>query len=514
MSSLVYCKNKSNGVTYVYENISTWNKETKKCDTKRKCIGELNPITKEVIPTGKPGKGKGDAAYAEVRCVGDSIILDKVANNLALAQILEKTLPEEKNRILACAYYLISDGQALSHIETWSARNANPFGKVLTSQRVSDLLKELTPEKQMGFFRSWAASRSESEYVAMDITSVSSYSEQNEYVRFGYNRDKEYLPQINLCVLLGEESGVPIYFECLNGSIKDVSALENVIKALDWFAMKKLHIVMDRGFYSERNIDGLYARHIRFTIGAPFTAGWVKEIVSAVRGGIEDFAHYHRIGGNTLFADTDTADWKGYRCYRHIYYDSRKAASEYADFLERVDAWKSELEDGHPVAEHQRYYDKYFTVKETPKRGRRVSPRDDAIQEFKQRTAGFFVLVSNDIKDPVKALKIYRDKDAVEKGFDDLKNALDMKRLRIHSPDAMKGRLFVQFIAQILASGIRNTMNSAELNEKYTLPELMNEMKSFNRVSVDGRRKSIFSKLSKAQAEILSAFDIKTNSYV
>jgi transposase len=89
-----------------------------------------------------------------------------------------------------------------------------------------------------------------------------------------------------------------------------------------------------------------------------------------------------------------------------------------------------------------------------------------------------------------------------------------MKRLRIHSPDAMKGRLFVQFIAQILASGIRNTMDSAELDEKYTLPELMNEMKSFNRVSVDGRRKSILSKLSKAQAEILSAFNIKTNSYV
>jgi hypothetical protein len=77
MSSLVYCKNKSNGVTYVYENISTWNKETKKCDTKRKCIGKLNPMTKEVMPTGKRGKGKGDAAYAEVRCVGDSIILDR-----------------------------------------------------------------------------------------------------------------------------------------------------------------------------------------------------------------------------------------------------------------------------------------------------------------------------------------------------------------------------------------------------------------------------------------------------
>ena len=43
------------------------------------------------------------------------------------------------------------------------------------------------------------------------------------------------------------------------------------------------------------------------------------------------------------------------------------------------------------------------------------------------------MLATNDIKDPVEALEIYRMKDTVEKHFDDLKNDLDMKRLRIHS---------------------------------------------------------------------------------
>ena len=41
-------------------------------------------------------------------------------------------------------------------------------------------------------------------------------------------------------------------------------------------------------------------------------------------------------------------------------------------------------------------------------------------------------------------------KDAIEKGFDDLKNDLDMKRLRIHSNATMEGRIFIQFVSLVL----------------------------------------------------------------
>jgi transposase len=52
-----------------------------------------------------------------------------------------------------------------------------------------------------------------------------------------------------------------------------------------------------------------------------------------------------------------------------------------------------------------------------------------AIDEHRNNTVGWFVMITNDVKDPVKAMEIYRRKDAVEKGFDDLKNDLDCKRL-------------------------------------------------------------------------------------
>lgn len=72
-----------------------------------------------------------------------------------------------------------------------------------------------------------------------------------------------------------------------------------------------------------------------------------------------------------------------------------------------------------------------------------MSYKEDAIAERKRSFTGWFVMISNDVKDKVEALEIYRQKDTVEKNFVDLKNDLDMKRLRIHSNAAMDVRIFL-----------------------------------------------------------------------
>lgn len=62
-------------------------------------------------------------------------------------------------------------------------------------------------------------------YIALDITSISSYSQLMKSCEWGYNRDHENLPQINLCMLFGEESMLPVYQTAYTGSLKDVTTL-------------------------------------------------------------------------------------------------------------------------------------------------------------------------------------------------------------------------------------------------------------------------------------------------
>lgn len=118
------------------------------------------------------------------------------------------------------------------------------------------------------------------------------------------------------------------------------------------------------------------------------------------------------------------------------------------------------------------------------------------------------MLATNDVKDPVEALEIYRMKDTIEKHFDDLKNDLDMKRLRIHSSAAMDGRLFIQYIALILSSQIKNIMNEAGWFKSHNMQEVIDEMKSLRVVSVEGKRKPIYTTTTAFQREIIELFGL------
>ena len=68
------------------------------------------------------------------------------------------------------------------------------------------------------FFNDWMKRRKNTEYLAYDVTSISSYGKNMENLEWGYNRDKEKLPQINMGMYFGEESGLPLYYRVYPGS--------------------------------------------------------------------------------------------------------------------------------------------------------------------------------------------------------------------------------------------------------------------------------------------------------
>jgi transposase len=137
---------------------------------------------------------------------------------------------------------------------------------------------------------------------------------------------------------------------------------------------------------------------------------------------------------------------------------------------------------------------------------------NEAIQKYRNLYAGFFVILTNDIKDPVETLRVYRNKDAVEKCFDDLKNQLDMKRLRIHSSAAMDGRLFVQFVTLIFMSALRKKMRETGLIEKYTVRELLEEMETLTQVRYSGKYGHILTEVTKPQRQIIEKLRIELHT--
>ncbi|MBO6298377.1 MAG: hypothetical protein J6N53_05975 [Lachnospiraceae bacterium] len=56
---------KDTDTTYVYESESYWDPEKKQARSRRKVVGKLDPVTGEIIPTGKRGRKKKDVTATE-----------------------------------------------------------------------------------------------------------------------------------------------------------------------------------------------------------------------------------------------------------------------------------------------------------------------------------------------------------------------------------------------------------------------------------------------------------------
>ena len=82
-------------------------------------------------------------------------------------------------------------------------------------------------------------------------------------MKYGNNKDHDPLPQLNLALLFGENSRLPVYYRKLPGNISDVKTIQNLLADIDFLQIGKVKLVMDRGFYSENNINALYQKHYK-----------------------------------------------------------------------------------------------------------------------------------------------------------------------------------------------------------------------------------------------------------
>ena len=143
---------------------------------------------------------------------------------------------------------------------------------------------------------------------------------------------------------------------------------------------------------------------------------------------------------------------------------------------------------------------------ETPKRGVKVACNDAAMAEARARF-GYFALLSNEVKDPIAALEIYRNKDVVEKAFSDIKGRLNCRRTLVSSERSLDGKLFVEFVALIILSYIKKHMQDAKLFHRYTLQGLIDELDVIECLEVPGRD-PIFGEVLQRQVEIYEAMGV------
>ena len=275
--------------------------------------------------------------------------------------------------------------------------------------------------------------------------------------------------------------------------------------------LDKVKLVMDRGFYSADNINSMYKNHYKFLIGGKLSLSFVKKKLDSIRTELVTRKNYYSEAA--IFAETHLQEWpyeetkprsgeqvcERRRIYVHYYYNDQKATDDRMRFYHELDQLEEELRSGQKKPESEKEYDKYFIVSDTPVRGRKIKPKQEAI-DVAEKNFGFFVLMSNGINDPMEALKIYRTKDLIEKAFGNLKEHLNMRRESVASEGCLEGKLFIQFIALIYLCYIKKVMDEKRLFSKYSIQELLDELDIIELYQQPGNRAHIGEITGKQQA--------------
>lgn len=305
------------------------------------------------------------------------------------------------------------------------------------------------------------------------------------------------MPQLNLLLLFGEESGLPFYYRKLAGNIPDVKTVTSLLADLDVLGLKKVKLVMDRGFYSAENINGLLKEHLKFLVGVRVSLNMVKEKLEAEYENIRDFRNFNdslNTYGITVSCEWDYKMERAYkgdivtgkkRVYLQLFYNLDKGAEDEMTFDKKIAALYSEILSDKRIESHEKQYQQFFEVKRTPKRGIQVIVKEKELKKAR-RYFGYFALLTNEKMDAFAALKAYRMKDVVEKAFGNIKERLNMRRMLVSSERSLEGKLFVEFVALILISAIHKRLQDTKTYKKYTLQQVLDKLDVIEKFEAPG----------------------------
>ncbi|MGB3974886.1 MAG: transposase [bacterium] len=496
---------------YIYEAEGYWDPVKKQTRQKRTYIGKKDPVTGEIVTPRKSLSPKASRDFGAI------YLLYTLAKTHGLIAHLERAFPEEGQDVFNMAAFQLCEGKPFYLMKPWlEATHIDSF-TIADSQAISRFFQDLGQREsdRRHFIDRWAYGQPASRAVAFDITSLSSHGKLIDLLEWGYNRDGENLPQINLGIVMRIPDGIPMSYHIYPGSIADVSTLSNIIKELDSCGVSIRRFVLDRGFFSTSNIMELSQEKIPFIIPMPFRSTLAHQLLLDTQKALQSPQHAFIHHGQALFHTSKEIQIGGYKCIAHVYFDEERKARETSHLIHRLtefEAFMSQrsfetLDDVMAVINDKgRGLGSLYTIR---------LEGAQAILTRKTRTLtrminrhGKVILVSKASRlSRDELIYLYRRRDMIEKLFDVMKNEFDSNRIRIHSRDALEGRLFIMFISMILYFILQHRMQQSEFLHNFSVADIMAKLKILRSVTLSNG-KTYLTEMTKKQRDILTAFNI------
>lgn len=442
----------------------------------RETFLNLSPVDQEnFLRRVKSRQYMGGAAYA----------LGQIAEQSGLSSALAKVFSRNSQdlKLLSLIFYIVINSKnALSHYPEFAEMTYMPYRGNIDSSAASRLLKSITLPKIEEFLelmsKKWMEEHHSDQktpiFLALDSTSISTYSQELDQAERGHNKDGDDLDQLNILMLADHKTGLPVYFRLYNGAVPDVSTVEGVIRSAIELGMHyRVVLVSDRGYTSSGNITEALIHNIGFLFNCKVNASghWVQDEINKVYEELKAADSYKPLIGQ--HAVTSKIMWnydphpvegkrKSYRHGKeltvHLYFDPKIYETAKSNLLNSVAMLRDELNSG--VLNEQS-----MTTAQKNKAARLLQQVKDKrwkingeALEKELRFSGIRALVTDTVEDAIEAHRVYSERQVVESAFLTLKHRLGCDRFLTSDNDSTLGKCFLQFLATSLSLMVRRRL--------------------------------------------------------
>lgn len=395
------------------------------------------PESNEFIPLDEseyssPSSG---TEHALILNFGDAWFLDQYMRKSGLDECISKIHCSHPDTVKALIQFYILNDMGLCHAADWYEHSYTSLlypQASLSGQRVSEQLAQIgSEESYRNFFSAYIQLlKLEGEDVSNILIDSTGLPNSIHFPLTGLsNHNGKVSNEVRLIYVTQEQTGIPVFLRYVQGTIPDVSTVSATISELAENGVNVNEVLLDAGYYSEKNIQILYRAKVRFVCRMKQNLSLYKKLASEYKDRLEQRRNMVKFGKRIVFIEKRPVMLApGCPGFAYICLDLSRKAAETEKLLDRLDP-KEDVSDN--------LYDSL-------------------------ESEGIFVLASSSDLPAERILPVYYTRQQIEQTFDICKNYTDLLPLRIESEENFRGHLLLTFIAACIVKRIQRTLLKSE----------------------------------------------------
>ncbi len=418
---------------------------------------------------------------------GSGWLLNGIATNMHIIEDLMDVFENNTalvNEILSLAMFPILTKRNYDRLKSWqNSIGWLPSSHPMSASYITRLTQQIRDDHRMKFIYLRLKRQKSGNLLACDSTTRSAWGRCLADIRWGHNKDNPTLKNTLELVIYSLETHEPVYYRTFAGNESDLRTIRIVLKDLSELCNKCLHVIFDRGYESDDNINDMIINNIPFlmcgkTCNEPvlemlYKINWDERGLPVNMEYDSESKIYYAQFEKEYTAKTQGNEPVCVTLKINLYLDMPRRSSILADIYDEIKKEKERIEEfllqnPAPSRDAIKQFNKKQTYQKIEIRGSKITLiQNDAAITKACAMAGFFSSIAFGMEgNALEHFNAYKIRDEQEKYFESMKDQMGFKIQRNSSEDGKTGRLFILFIGLMLHCKLRAIWRD-KLKEKF-----------------------------------------------